>query len=94
MAKASALSGMLQQLALSFGVALGGYSLEIVGLVARRPPTELGNFTIAFLVVGLVSAASALYAWRLPRNAGAEMAGRTRTQRNEADPSTAELPAG
>jgi EmrB/QacA subfamily drug resistance transporter len=94
MAKASSLSGMLQQLSLSFGVALGGYSLEIAGIVAGRPATELGNFTIAFLVVGLVSAASAIYAWRLPRNAGAEMAGRTRTKRNEADPSTAELPAG
>jgi len=49
---------------------------------------------VAFLVVGLISAASALYAWRLPRNAGAEMAGRAKTARDEADPSTAEQPAG
>jgi EmrB/QacA subfamily drug resistance transporter len=94
MARASSLSGMLQQLSLSLGVAIGGYALEIVGLVADRPATDLGNFTIAFLVVGLISAASALYAWRLPRNAGAEMAGRARTAREGADPSTAEQPAG
>ncbi len=94
MAKASSLSGMLQQLSLSLGVAIGGYALEIVGLVADRSATELGNFTIAFFVVGLISAASAWYAWRLPRNAGAEMAGRARTAREAADPSTAEQPAG
>jgi hypothetical protein len=94
MAQASSLSGMLQQLSLSLGVAIGGYALEIVGLVADRPATELGNFTIAFLVVGVISAASAFYAWRLPRNAGAEMAGRARTAREGADPSTAEQPAG
>jgi len=85
---------MLQQLSLSLGVAIGGYSLEIVGAVAGRSSTDIGNFTIAFLVVGLISAASAYYAWRLPRNAGAEMAGRTRGAREAADPSTAELPAG
>jgi len=94
MAQASSLSGMLQQLSLLLGVAIGGYALEIVGAVANRPATELGNFTVAFLVVGLISAASALYAWRLPRNAGAEMAGRARTAREGADPSTAEQPAG
>jgi hypothetical protein len=85
---------MLQQLSLSLGVAIGGYSLEIVGVVAGRSATDLGNFTIAFLVVGLISAASAYYAWRLPRNAGAELAGRARTAREAADPSTAEQPAG
>jgi EmrB/QacA subfamily drug resistance transporter len=94
MGQATSLSGMLQQLSLSLGVAIGGYSLEIVGVVAGRSSTELGNFTIAFLVVGLISAASAYYAWRLPRNAGAEMAGRARTAREAADPSTAEQPAG
>jgi hypothetical protein len=94
MARASSLSGMLQQLSLSLGVAIGGYALEIVGAVANRPATELGNFTVAFLVVGLISAASALYAWRLPRNAGAEMAGRGRTAPAAGDPSTAEQAAG
>jgi len=94
MGQASSLSGMLQQLALSLGVAIGGYSLEIFGAIAGRPATALPNFYWSFVVVGLISASSAWWAWRLPRHAGAEMAGRTRTARNEADPTTAELPAG
>jgi EmrB/QacA subfamily drug resistance transporter len=94
MARASSLSSMLQQLSLSLGVAIAGYTLELVGAVAGRPATELGNFTIAFFVVGLISAASAYWAWRLPRNAGAEMAGRVRQTPAASDPSTAEQPAG
>jgi EmrB/QacA subfamily drug resistance transporter len=76
MGQASSLSGMLQQLALSLGVAIGGYLLEIVGLATGREATAVGNFYWAFLGVGLVSAASALWMWQLPRHAGAEMAGR------------------
>jgi EmrB/QacA subfamily drug resistance transporter len=94
MGQASSLSGMLQQLSLSLGVAIGGYSLEIFGALAGRSATALPNFYWAFVVVGLISASSAWWAWRLPRNAGAEMAGRTRAARGAADPSTAELPAG
>jgi MFS family permease len=76
MGQASSLSGMLQQLALSLGVAIGGYLLEIVGLLTGREATAVGNFYWAFLGVGLVSAASAWWMWQLPRHAGAEMAGR------------------
>jgi hypothetical protein len=94
MGQASSLSGMLQQLALSLGVAIGGYLLEIFGAVADRPSTALPNFYWAFLVIGLIQATSAWWAWRLPRNAGSEMAGRGRAAREAGDPSTAELPAG
>ena len=94
MGTASSLSGMLQQLALGSGVAIGGYALEIFGALADRPATALANFYWSFVVVGLISASSAWWAWALPRNAGAEMAGRTRSARDAADPSTAELPAG
>jgi EmrB/QacA subfamily drug resistance transporter len=76
MGHASSLSGSLQQLALSLGVAIAGYLLEIIGGVAARPATDVANFYWAFLGVGLISASSALWMWRLPRNAGAEMAGR------------------
>ena len=44
MGQASSLSGMLQQLALSLGVAIGGYSLEIFGALGDRPATALPNF--------------------------------------------------
>jgi EmrB/QacA subfamily drug resistance transporter len=94
MGQASSLSGMLQQLALSLGVAIGGYALEIFGAMTGRSATALPNFYWSFVVVGLISASSAWWAWRLPRHAGAEMAGRRRGAREAADPSTAELPAG
>jgi EmrB/QacA subfamily drug resistance transporter len=89
MGQASSLSGMLQQLALSLGVAIGGYALEIFGAVFERPPTDLPNFYWAFVVVGIISASSAWWAWRLPSNAGAELAGRP--ERAGADVS---VPAG
>jgi MFS family permease len=76
MGQASSLSGMLQQLALSLGVAIGGYALELLGALFDRPPTAAPNFYWAFVVVGAISAASAWWAWRLPHNAGAELAGR------------------
>jgi EmrB/QacA subfamily drug resistance transporter len=76
MGHASSLSGMAQQLALSLGVAIAGYLLEIIGGIAARPATDVGNFYWAFAGVGLISASSAWWMWRLPRNAGAEMMGR------------------
>jgi MFS family permease len=91
--QASSLAGMMQQLALSFGVAIGGYLLEIVGLVADRPATDVGNFYFAFLGVGLISASSAWFMWRLPRNAGAHMAGRAQPGEEVAAPKAAQSPA-
>ena len=91
MGQASSLSGMLQQLALSLGVAIGGYLLEIVGALAGRESTDVQNFYWAFLGVGLVSATSAWWMWQLPRHAGAEMAGRTRPRR-DGEAAAAELP--
>jgi EmrB/QacA subfamily drug resistance transporter len=76
MGQATSLSGMLQQHALSLGVATGGYLLEIVGWLAGREATAVGNFYWAFLGVGLLSASSAVWMWRLPRHAGAEMTAR------------------
>jgi MFS family permease len=73
--QASSLSGMMQQLSLSLGVAIAGYLLEIVGAVAQQAPTTVTNFYWAFLGVGLISMSSVAWMWRLPRNAGAEMAG-------------------
>jgi EmrB/QacA subfamily drug resistance transporter len=93
MGHASSLAGMVQQLSLSLGVAIGGYLLEVVGWFAGRDATDVGNFYWAFLGVGLVSASSAWWMWRLPRNAGAEMAGRARPGQEMADPKPTQLPA-
>jgi hypothetical protein len=93
MGHASSLSGMLQQLSLSLGVAIAGYLLEIVGAIGQEPPTSVANFYWAFLGVGLISMSSALWMWRLPRNAGAEMAGRGRANRAAAESEASELRA-
>jgi Na+/melibiose symporter-like transporter len=93
MGQASSLSGMMQQLSLSLGVAVGGYALQLVGEFNGRPPTAVQNFYIAFVIVGLISASSAWMMWRLPRNAGAEMAGRAEAGREILEPKAAQRPA-
>ena len=77
MGQASSLSGMMQQLSLSLGVAIGGFALQIAGQVSGTVATASANFTIAFIVVAAVSATSAFLMWRLPPDAGEEMARRT-----------------
>ncbi len=58
-----------------------------------RPATDVHNFYVAFVAVGLISASSVLMMWRLPRNAGAEMSGRGRLGREVAEPKAEQLPA-
>ena len=60
MGHATSLAGMMQQLSLSLGVAIGGYLLQIVGLLNGRPATDVHNFYVAFVGVGLISASSVL----------------------------------
>lgn len=93
MGQASSLAGMMQQLSLSMGVAVGGYILEIAGVIGHRPSTDVHNFYIAFVVVGLISASSAWMMWRLPRNAGAEMAGHAQPGQEIAEPKVEQRPA-
>jgi EmrB/QacA subfamily drug resistance transporter len=91
--QASSLAGMMQQLALSLGVAIGGYLLEIVGAVYQRGATDVHNFYLAFLAVGVISASSTWLMWALPRNAGADMAGRARPGKEVVEPKPTQLPA-
>ncbi|MFT3756196.1 MAG: MFS transporter [Pseudoxanthomonas sp.] len=85
MSQATSLSSMMQQLALGMGVAIGGYALEIAGLLRGTDATEVHNFYWAFAVVGLISASSVWWMWQLPRDAGAEMAGRAKVGREVDD---------
>ena len=93
MGQASSLAGMMQQLSLSLGIAIGGYLLQGIGLLQQRPATDVHNFYIAFVVVGLISASSAWAMAKLPRDAGAEMAGRARAGEEVAEPKLAQRPA-
>jgi EmrB/QacA subfamily drug resistance transporter len=93
MGQASSMAGMMQQLSLALGVAIGGYLLQIIGQLADRPATDVHNFYLAFVGVAAISASSAWFMYQLPRNAGAEMAGRARPGKEVGEPKPAQLPA-
>jgi EmrB/QacA subfamily drug resistance transporter len=76
MSRATALASVGQQLSISAGVAVGALMVEMS--LSWRGATEFtaADFTPAFLVVAAISASSAIWFWRLPADAGAEMSGR------------------
>ncbi|MFC4728649.1 MFS transporter [Coralloluteibacterium thermophilus] len=85
MSHASSLAGMVQQVSLTLGIAVGGYALQLASVATGAPIEAVINFGFAFLTVGLISASSAWMMWRLPRDAGAEMAGRAEAGREVAE---------
>ncbi|HSX59903.1 MAG TPA: MFS transporter [Tahibacter sp.] len=93
MGQASSLAGMMQQLSLSVGVAIGGYALQLGSAFTGAPETAAANFTIAFAVVGFCSALSFWAMWRLPADAGHEMAGKAKPGGEIAEPKAAQRPA-
>ncbi|PRH82566.1 MFS transporter [Arenimonas caeni] len=93
MGQASALSGMMQQFSLALGVAVGGYALQLAGAFTGEDYANAANFGWAFLTVGLISAMSAWVMFRLPQDAGAEMAGRAQDGKEVAEPKAAQRPA-
>jgi len=76
MGAASGLANVAQQMSLSTGVTLGAGALEAMALAGGRTEVVAGDFRVAFLVVGLVSASSFWLIRRLPRDAGDEVSGR------------------
>lgn len=93
MAQASSLAAMAQQVSLAIGVAIGGYALMTASLATGEPMEAVVNFGFAFLTVGLVSASSVWMMWRLPPDAGAEMAGHAQAGKELSDPKAAQRPA-
>jgi EmrB/QacA subfamily drug resistance transporter len=77
MSRATTLVSVNQQLAVSAGVAVGAFSVETT--LAMHHATELsaGVFAPAFVVVSIISAASAYFFWQMPDDAGHEISGRT-----------------
>lgn len=93
MGQASSLAGMMQQLSLAAGVALGGYALQLAASLTGRAETAVGNFSVAFALVGAMAALSVLPLARLPAHAGAAMAGRAHPGEELAEPKPAQRPA-
>ncbi|HEU0153944.1 MAG TPA: DHA2 family efflux MFS transporter permease subunit [Arenimonas sp.] len=92
MGQASSLSGMMQQLSLALGVAIGGYALQLAGAFTGQDYADASNFGWAFLTVGTISALSAWVMFRLPHDAGAEMAGRAEAGHEVTEPKAAQRP--
>jgi EmrB/QacA subfamily drug resistance transporter len=77
MSRATTLTSVAQQLAISAGVAVGALVVDLTLALRGGGAVTASDFQPAFLVVGLISAASALVFAQLPKDAGAELANRT-----------------
>ena len=78
MSAATSLSSMLQQLSLSVGV--GALTLHYTLQSAGRALPAPGDFAVAFGIVGIAAALSALCFLRLPHDAGSEISGRIKVR--------------
>ena len=81
--RANTLSNVMQQLALSLGVAVGATALHVTQQWTGAA-LAAGDFVPAFLTVGLMACASSLFFLSLPADAGAEISGH-RIRQDDAD---------
>jgi MFS family permease len=73
MSAATSFASVAQQLSMSAGVAVGALVLEIQRHGRADMAVQASDFTTAFVVVGVISAASAFIFMRLPKGAGASL---------------------
>jgi Na+/melibiose symporter-like transporter len=73
---ATSMLAAFQQIAIAGGVAMAGGILEVGITLNGTGQASLADFSVAFFVVGFVTILAALSFWRLPDEAGAEVAGR------------------
>jgi EmrB/QacA subfamily drug resistance transporter len=76
MSRATTLSSVAQQLWLSAGVAVGAFSVETTMWFRHMTELDATVFAPAFVVVSIISAASAYFFWQMPDDAGHEISGR------------------
>jgi len=72
--QATAISAVVQQISVALGVAVAGGILE-AAVQIKGTPLDLADFHIAWFIVALVAAISALSFLRLPPDAGANVSG-------------------
>jgi len=85
MSRATSLSAVGQQVSLSTGVAIGALTVELMARSNSGGAIGSMDFPAAFMAVGLIAGASALVFWRLPKDAGADMADRSPTPTEPSD---------
>jgi EmrB/QacA subfamily drug resistance transporter len=76
MSRATTLVSVNQQLAVSAGVAVGAFCVESTQWIRHMPELTADMFAPAFLVVSLISMASAFFFWQMPDDACHEISGR------------------
>ncbi|MBI5260845.1 MAG: MFS transporter [Bradyrhizobium sp.] len=76
MSRATTLVSVNQQLAISAGVAVGAFSVESTMWLGNVHELNAQVFAPAFVVVAILSAASAWFFWQMPDDAGHEISGR------------------
>jgi hypothetical protein len=76
MSRATTLVSVNRQLAVSAGVAVGAFSVETTLWLRHESELSATVFAPAFVVVALISAASAWFFWQMPDDAGHEISGR------------------
>jgi EmrB/QacA subfamily drug resistance transporter len=76
MSRATTLVSVNQQLAVSAGVAVGAFSVESTMWIRHASELTADMFAPAFVLVSIVSAASAWFFWQMPDDAGHEISGR------------------
>ncbi|MCX5519850.1 MFS transporter [Kaistia defluvii] len=77
MSRATSMTSVFQQLALSLGISTGAIALQLTMQAHGGSQLELASFHPAFIVVGLIAASSVIFFIRMPRDAGSEMSGRS-----------------
>ncbi len=81
MSAATSLYSTIQQLSLTFGVAVGAAMLEVGQAIGGHATPTLGDFSWAFLAVAAASALGLIFAARLAPDVGAEMSGHGSSRR-------------
>ena len=76
MSPASSLANVTQQLALSLGVTLGAAALETTAALRGHSQVQAADFSVAFVVIAVISAMSFWFNLALAANAGAEVSGK------------------
>lgn len=76
MSRATSFASVAQQLSLSTGVAVGALVLELQRVGRHDISVETGDFPLAFILVAVIAASSALIFMRMPKDAGATLSAR------------------
>ncbi len=76
MSAATSLYSCIQQLSITMGISMGAAALEISMALHHRSVPDVADFTIAFIAVACIAVLAAPASLAMPRDAGAELAGR------------------